>query len=59
MDDYRIEAATKEEWASRAFNAELKIVKAIGALRLVRDRHGYTPRYLSDITRAALAELEK
>lgn len=38
MSDYRIEAATKEEWANRAFNAEAKLDKAMGALREIITR---------------------
>lgn len=33
MTDYRIEAATKEEWANRALVAEAKLTKAVEALR--------------------------
>jgi hypothetical protein len=32
MSDYRIEAATKEEWAERALRAEAKLQKAVEAL---------------------------
>ena len=35
MSDYRIEAATKEEWANRALIAEAKLTKA------EKDRDGY------------------
>jgi hypothetical protein len=31
MTDYRIEAATKEEWAERALRAEAKLAKAVEA----------------------------
>jgi hypothetical protein len=31
MSDYRIEAATKEEWANRALVAEAKLAKAVEA----------------------------
>jgi len=37
MGDYRIEAATKEEWSNRAFNAEAKLAKAMEALREFKD----------------------
>jgi hypothetical protein len=33
MSDYRIESATKEEWANRALSAEAKLAKAVEALR--------------------------
>lgn len=33
MSDYRIEAATKEEWANRALIAEAKLTKTVEALR--------------------------
>ena len=33
MSDYRIEAATKEEWAERALAAEAKLAKAVEGLR--------------------------
>lgn len=32
MSDYRIEAATKEEWVNRALNAEAKLIKAMNVL---------------------------
>ena len=32
MSDYRIEAATKEEWAERALRAEAKLAKAVADL---------------------------
>jgi len=35
MSDYRIEAATKEEWAIRAMNAETKLAKAVEALQKI------------------------
>lgn len=35
MIDYRIEAATKEEWAERALRAEAKLAKAIDALEWI------------------------
>ena len=37
MSDYRIEAATKEEWAIRAMNAETKLAKAMEVLRPFAD----------------------
>ena len=33
MSDYRIEAATKEEWAERALAAEAKLAKAVETLK--------------------------
>ena len=56
MSDYRIEAATKEEWAIRALNAEAKLAKAMEALKNIAHGGGYTDM---QIARAALAELEK
>lgn len=35
MSDYRIEAATKEEWAERALRAEVALVKALGVLEKI------------------------
>ena len=32
MSDYRIEAATKEDWAERAMRAEAKLAKAVADL---------------------------
>jgi hypothetical protein len=34
MSDYRVEAASKEEWAERALMAEAKLAKAFNALSL-------------------------
>jgi hypothetical protein len=55
MSDYRIEAATKEEWAIRAMNAETKLAKAVEALQKI-SRHAN--RSCSAIAARALAELE-
>lgn len=35
MSDYRIEAATKEEWAARALAAEAKLAEAVATLRRI------------------------
>jgi hypothetical protein len=43
---------------TRAEAAEAKLTKAMGSLRLISQMHGYTSRQLSDLARAALAELE-
>jgi len=32
MSDYRVEAATKEEWAERALRAEAELAKAVADL---------------------------
>lgn len=32
MSDYRIDAATKEEWAERAMNAETRLAEVMKAL---------------------------
>ena len=41
MSDYRIEAATKEEWANRALAAEAKLDKAgIAALETILNERG-------------------
>jgi hypothetical protein len=41
MSDYRIEAATKEEWANRALVAEAKLDKAgIDALEAILNERG-------------------
>ena len=37
---------------------EAKLTKAVEALRLISQMHGYTSRQLSNIARAVLAELE-
>jgi hypothetical protein len=66
MSDYRIDAATKEEWAIRALNAEAKLAKAVGALREILTRWD-TPAwkdveatgYVINRARATLDELEK
>jgi hypothetical protein len=46
MNDYRIEAATKEEWAERAFAAEqrntIMVQATIRAMRRVRPDLSYT-----------------
>lgn len=39
MSDYRIEAATKEEWAERALRAEAKLAKAAEALATIIDNN--------------------
>lgn len=44
MTDYRIEAATKEEWAERALRAEVKLAKAVGTLEFYA-YGGVTPRH--------------
>ena len=33
MSDYRVDAATKEEWAYRALKAEARLAKMVFALR--------------------------
>ena len=72
MSDYRIEAATKEEWANRALIAEAKLTKAVEALRettqmlsqctftIIRMKGQYFERHeVVDKANAVLAELEK
>ena len=44
MSDYRIEAATKEEWAERALKAEAKLSNAVEALGLLDKAAGETAR---------------
>jgi hypothetical protein len=51
MSDYRIEAATKEEWANRAKTAEAKLAKAVEAMRFAKP-------FIGTRARAVLAELE-
>jgi hypothetical protein len=49
-------------WATVAVNREVsegKLEKAVEALNLISQMHGYTSRQLSDIARSVLAELEK
>ena len=60
MDDYRIEAATKEEWASRAFNAEAKLAKAMECLQWIMNHRGecFIPEPWDDMAKDLLAELE-
>jgi hypothetical protein len=69
MSDYRIEAATKEEWANRALIAEAKLTKAVEALRecqeALRDYMKHYPHMAKGYTvdaekkaRIVLAELE-
>jgi hypothetical protein len=57
MSDYRIEAATKEEWANRALVAEAKLAKAVEALREIAGSVPYADNPWH-IALAALAELE-
>ena len=53
MTDYRIDAATKEEWAARAFAAEAKLAKAVDTLaRIVRgddDAHNWAIWTLAEL----------
>ena len=35
MSDYRIEAASKEEWAERALKAEAKLAKAMMVVEMI------------------------
>ena len=66
MSDYRIEAATKEEWAERALKAEAKLEKLSRAARpfsAIKIKDGMSqPGEIgrTDVTnlRAALAELK-
>jgi hypothetical protein len=74
MTDYRIEAATKEEWAERALRAETKLQKAVEALEeIAKPKVGpdfdwaedETDRWRAgwyqkygDIARTTLAEIE-
>ena len=53
MSDYRIEAATKEEWAARAFAAEERLAKALEALEKLDVGEGWA----AQIARTTLAEL--
>jgi len=38
MSDYKIDAATKEEWALRAWSAEAKLAKAEARIEALEDR---------------------
>ena len=64
MSDYRIEAATKEEWANRALVAEAKLAKAMAGLRKIADHkhfswdQGWTQNAEARIASTVLAELE-
>jgi hypothetical protein len=65
MSDYRIEAATKEEWAIRAMNAETKLAKAVEYLRKIAaythigtHDQGIVQNAEARIARAVLAHLE-
>ena len=53
MSDYRIEAATKEEWAARALAAEERLAKAVDTLeRIVRgddDAHNWAIWTLAEL----------
>lgn len=53
MTDYRVEAATKEEWAARALAAEAKLAKAVDTLvRIVRgddDAHNWAIWTLAEL----------
>ena len=42
MDDYRIDAASKQEWAQRALKAESKIAE-------LEDRYGYIEEVWNDL----------
>jgi len=71
MSDYRIEAATKDEWANRALIAEAKLAKAVEALHIIdaldlkNSVSGCIPdpllwlvNHMGSKARATLAELE-
>jgi len=62
MSDYRIEAATKKEWANRALVAEAKLAKAVEALRFIGQFNTVsnisTIWKVTDRARTTLAELE-
>ena len=66
MSDYRIEAATKEEWVNRALIAEAKLTKAVDELQLASAEllvigvMGLHPTALTAANKArdVLAELE-
>lgn len=53
MSDYRIEAATKDEWAARALAAEARLAKATDTLaRIVRgddDAHNWAIWTLAEL----------
>ena len=53
MSDYRVEAATKEEWAARALAAEERLAKAVDTLvRIVRgddDAHNWAIWTLAEL----------
>jgi hypothetical protein len=49
MTDYRIEAATKEEWAERALRADAKLAKAVEALEIVSNYRKNCHDYDDDI----------
>jgi hypothetical protein len=65
MSDYRIEAATKDEWANRALIAEAKLAKAVAGLRKIADHkhfsrdQGWTQNAEARIASATLAEIDK
>ena len=59
MTDYRIEAASKEEWAERALRAEAKLAKAKDfVLRTLRYAGNNGDDFLANKACAALAELK-
>jgi hypothetical protein len=53
MSDYRIEAATKEEWALRALKAEAKLAKTVKALEF----YAYVDDDQGALARQALEEI--
>jgi len=61
MSDYRVEAASKEEWAERALRAEAKLAKAVEALQRISlgSQNSMTTKYaLGREVRDTLAELK-
>ena len=57
MSDYRIEAATKEEWAERALRAEAELAKAVVFAEIVeRTGHDELEFLAGDILEALKAQ---
>ena len=61
MSDYRVDAATKEEWAYRALNAEDKVSMLLDNLIALKSyfKHNGAPYYLEDYIDAAIQEVKE
>ena len=61
MSDYRIEAASKEEWAYRALNAEDKVSRLVDNLIALKSylKKNDDPSYLAAYIDATLQEVKE